>query len=39
MFAGKQISKKWIVLIVMLAAMAVILARCSPYPYPIPRPI
>ena len=36
---GKQISKKWVVLLVMAVALAAILTCCSPYPYPVPRPI
>lgn len=39
MIARKQISKKWIVLLVMAFVLAVILACCSPYPYPVPRSI
>lgn len=36
MIARKQISKKWIVLLVMAVALAAILTCCSPYPYPVP---
>ena len=39
MIAKKQISKKWIVLLVMAVALAAILICCSPYLYPVPRPI
>lgn len=39
MIARKQISKKWIVLFAMAFALAAILTCCSPYSYPVPRPI
>lgn len=39
MIARKQISKKWIVLLVMAVVLAAIMTCCSPYPYPVPRPI
>lgn len=39
MIAGGQNSKKWIILLAMAFALAVILACCSPYLYPVPRSI